>query len=177
MARNELLPDQITLDQQAKQLWIAFHDQIESQLSQSGSLSSIRGFGNKAPEHAARIAAGLAWVNDPEIRRIRKIRMEYMRNSISIMQYYLSEALRLFNAGDIDRELILAGELHEWLLSKDKTEVSLVEIYKGGPNAIREAKLARKIMQILEDHRYALPLEEGIEYENVLRREAWRIQH
>jgi len=177
MTRNELIPIQITLDQDAKQLWIAFHDQIESQLSQSGSLSSIRGFGNKAPEHAARIAATLAWVNDPEIRRIREIRMEYMQNSISIMQYYISEALRLFNAGDIDRDLILASELYEWLLSKDKTEVSLVEIYKSGPNAIREAKLARKIMRILEDHRYAVVLDEGIRYEDILRKEAWRIQH
>jgi hypothetical protein len=177
MAKNELVPEQITLDQQAKQLWVAFHDQIESQLSQSGSLSSIRGFGNKAPEHAARIAANLAWVNDPEIRRIRKIRIEYMQNSISIIQYYLSEALRLFNAGDINHDLILAGELHEWFLSKDKTEVSLVEIYKSGPNAIREAKMARKIMRILEEHRYAVPLEEGIEYEGVLRKEAWRIQN
>ena len=177
MARNELMPIQVTLDRQAKQLWVAFLEQVESQLSQSGSLYSIRGFGNKAPEHAARIAAGLAWINDPEIRRIREIRMEYMKNSISIMKYYLSEALRLFNAGDIDRDLILSGELHEWLLSKNKKEVSLVEIYKSGPNAIREAKLARKIMRILEDHRYAVQLEKGIEYEGVLRSEAWRIQH
>ena len=93
------------------------------------------------------------------------------------MQYYISEALRLFNAGDIDRDLILASELYEWLLSKDKTEVSLVEIYKSGPNAIREAKLARKIMRILEDHRYAVVLDEGIRYEDILRKEAWRIQH
>lgn len=177
MAKNELVPEQITLDQQAKQLWVAFHDQIESQLSLSGSLSSIRGFGNKAPEHAARIAATLAWVNDPEIRKIRKIRMEYMQNSISIMQYYLSEALRLFNAGDIDRDLMLADELHEWFLSKNKTEVSLVEIYRNGPNAFREAKMARKSMKILEEHRCAVPLEEGIEYEGVLRKEAWRIQN
>ena len=177
MGRNELIPEQITLDQQAKQLWVAFHDQIESQLSQSGSLSSIRGFGNKAPEHVARIAAALAWVNDPEIRRIRKIRMEYMQNSISIMQYYLSEALRLFNVGDIDPDLMLADELHGWLQSKNKKEVSLVEVYRSGPNAFREAKMARKVMRILGEHRYAVPLEEGIEYEGVLRKEAWRIQH
>jgi hypothetical protein len=100
-----------------------------------------------------------------------------MKNSISIMQYYLSEELRLINAGDIDRDLLLAEELHEWILSKGKTEISLVEIYKGGPNAFREAKLARKIMQILEDHGYVVPLEEGVEYEGILRREAWRTQN
>jgi hypothetical protein len=62
-AENELQPNKIGLDSDAKQIWQVFHDKVEEQLSEHGTLSTIRGLGNKAPEHALRLATVLAGVN------------------------------------------------------------------------------------------------------------------
>ena len=53
-AENELQPHQVELDSDAKQVWQMFHDKVEEQLSEYGTLSTVRGFGNKAPEHGLR---------------------------------------------------------------------------------------------------------------------------
>src|SRR5262249_9197255 len=60
--RNELSPRRLPLTDDAKALWIKFHNTIEAQLKDGEPLAPIRGFANKAPEHAARLAGTLTLV-------------------------------------------------------------------------------------------------------------------
>ena len=170
--QNELDPRRLPLAGDAKRAWIAFHDAVERDLKKGGTLDAIKGLGNKAPEHAARLAAVLALVDD---LHVSSISLEWMKAGIALMTHYLNEALRLFSAGAISPELVRAQKLLVWLQERRKKEITLVEIYRFGPNDIRDAKTARAAMAILVEHGWATRLKNGAAFEGVTRREAWRI--
>jgi hypothetical protein len=175
-AKNELEPNQIELDTEAKQIWQMFHDKVEDQLPEYGTLSTIKGLGNKAPEHALRLGAVLAGFDTSEISNFSKISSGYIRNSAILTQHYLNEALRLFNSGISDPVLQEANKLLEWLRIKQKSIVTLPEIYQCGPNSIRDVKTARKLMKLLIEHGYALPLTNEVEFEGIKRKEVYEIR-
>jgi Protein of unknown function (DUF3987) len=54
---RELQPCALKLGHGATKLWIEFHDYIESNIGPEGELAPIKDLANKAPEHAARLAA------------------------------------------------------------------------------------------------------------------------
>ena len=175
-AENELQPRQVELDSHAKETWQMFHNKVEEQLSSFGQLASIKGLGNKAPEHALRVATVLAGVDTPRISNFSKISNGYIRNSTILIQYYLGEALRSFNSGVADPILQEANKLLEWLRTENKKVVTLSEVYQYGPNSIRDARKARNLMEILVEHGYALPLINGVEFEGKVRREAYEVR-
>ena len=90
---NELQPNQVELDTEAKQIWKMFHDKVEDQLPEYGTLSTIKGLGNKAPEHALRLATVLAGIDASKISNFSRISSGYLLNSTILTQYYLKEAL------------------------------------------------------------------------------------
>ena len=153
-----------------------FHDKVEEPLSEFGQLASIKGLGNKAPEHTLRVATVLAGFDAPEISNFSRISDGYIRNSTILIQYYLNEQLRLFNSGVADPSLQEANKLLEWLRTERKKVVTLPEIYQYGPNSIRDARKARNLMEILSDHGYALPSTNGAEFEGMIRKEAYEVR-
>jgi hypothetical protein len=172
-ARNELKPRELPLSPDAKKIWIAFHDGIERQLADGGTLAPIRGLSNKAPEHAARLAGVLALVDDPHCQSVK---LDYLESGIKLVQHYLNEALRLFNAAVSSPDLIQAEKLLDWLKGRAGSTVTMVEIYQYGPNAIREARTAKALMKILVEHGHAFPVDHGAEFQGKQRKEAWRLR-
>lgn len=177
--RNELAPRDLSLDLQAKLVWVAFHDHIESQIGDGGDLAPIKGLANKAPEHAARLAGVLALVENINSSTIC---LDCMQAGIKLTTHYINEALRLFAAGACDPNIIKAEKLLHWLKGrKDKNGnqdryVSLVEIYQAGPvKSLRSAKSAREIMRILLEHGQLSPFPDGVDYGGQLRREAYKV--
>lgn len=170
--QNELTPRIIELSDEAKALYIKFHDAIENGVGDNRLLSAVRGFANKAPEHALRLAGIIALFYDIDCHEIDAVSMTA---GIELAMHYLQEALRLHNSSAIDADLALAERLLEWLQNQQKQTFSLMEIYQGGPSQIRNAKTARKIMSILVEHNWVFPIEEGLEINGILRKEAWRI--
>ncbi|PIR20469.1 MAG: hypothetical protein COV45_06045 [Deltaproteobacteria bacterium CG11_big_fil_rev_8_21_14_0_20_47_16] len=171
--QNELDPRSLQLSAEAKHLWIEFHNQIEVKLANDGPFAPIKGLANKAPEHAARLASILALTDD---LKCAYIGLTYMKSGVSLMEYYLSEALRLFNAGAIDPDLALADRLLQWLRKRNDRVISLVEIYQCGPNAIHDAKTARKLIGILVEHGWARPIEGGVDFRGTRRKDAWEVK-
>jgi hypothetical protein len=167
---NELAPRQIALNPDAKKLWIGFHDHVEMHLGEGKIFAPIRGFANKAAEHAARIAGVLALVEDLHRRSISKRSMEA---GIALCEFYLSEALRLFEAGACDPDLVLAEKLLSWALAQGEY-IHLAQVYQFGPNALRDAKTARRIAGLLQDHGWLRSVEDK-EIDGMKRREAWQV--
>lgn len=169
---NELLPRKIELANEAKALYIKFHDAIENKVGDNRLLSAVRGFANKAPEHALRLAGIIALFKDINCVEIG---VDSMSAGIELATHYLKEALRLHNSSAVDPDLVLAEKLLEWLHNQQKQSISLMEIYQSGPPQIRNAKTARRLMSILAEHHWAFPIAEGLMVNGVLRKEAWRI--
>ncbi len=171
--RNELEPRGLMLSPKARGLWIAFSDHVERLIAPGGDLEPVRGLANKLPEHAARIGAVLEAIED---LHAGELGTHAMGAGIEIAQHYAGEALRLFEAGRVSRDLAQAQTLLAWLQTRWKDSyVGLPEIYRLGPNAIREARTARRLAAILEEHGWLIPVEGGAEVGGTWRREVWRV--
>lgn len=172
--RNELMPRALPLDAEARQIWISFHDYIETKLGKDGELSPISGLANKAPEHAARLAALLALWRD---HNAAAVRAEEMANATDLMHFYLAEALRLRGAASISPKLRLAQRVLDWLQMRwPEPAVYPAAIYNDCTIiAVREQKLAREILQILEAHGWLTRLDGNVLIKGRQRKEAWLI--
>jgi Protein of unknown function (DUF3987) len=168
--QNELTPRALALSASAKRFWVAFHDHVERQLGDEGSLAPVRGFANKAAEHATRLAGVLTLVDD---LAAAEINAAHMQAGIALAQFYLIEALRLVDAGATDQDLLLAEKLLAW--AQEHEHIYLRQIYQFGPNSIRDAKTAKRLVSILEEHGWLIRVEGGMELDGAHRREVWRV--
>lgn len=170
---NELIPRQVPLSSEAWQGWIAFADHVERQIGPGGDLESIKGLANKLPEHAARLAAVLALADDLNAQAVSAGDLGY---GIQLAEHYAAEALRLFNAGRMDPDLLLAQRTLDWLTEKwPHDHIGLSDLYRLGPGPIRDRKTAKKVAGILADHGWLVASEGGAEIDGEHRREAWRV--
>ena len=124
-------------------------------------------------EHAARLAAVVALVDNLAAPVVSAAHIDA---GIQIAEHYAAEALRLFATGRTDPNLLLAQKTLDWLRLKwVEGFISPVELYQIGPNPIRDARTARKVIDILEDHGWLVPVDGGCEINGQRRREAWRV--
>jgi len=171
--RNELDPPRLRLAAEAKALWIDFHNRVERELGKDGELAPVRAFASKTAEHAARLAGVLTLADDI---RAREILLDKMTAGVKLANYYLGEALRLYHAGATDPDIELAERLLGWIQAQGRPHIWLARIYQHGPNAIRDAKAARRIVHILEAHNWLEAIDGGIEIDGQFRRDAWRVK-
>ena len=170
---NELAPRPLPFGADAKRMWVAFVDHVEAQLGTAGDLAAISAFAAKAGEHAVRLGAVLALVDDFEARTLDA---EHLSAGIALSEYYLSEWQRLHDASVIRPELRRAEQLLAWLQGQwTDSVIGLPELYQLGPAAIRDARSAREAMLILADHEWVIPINDDAVVRGVRRREAWRI--
>src|SRR5262249_43155539 len=99
-----------------------------------------------------------------------------MAAGVELAQHYAAEALRLHGGSRVSAELRLAQQTLDWLLGHwSEPAISLPGLYQRGPGTLRDAATARKIVRILEDHYWLIPIPEGFVVSGERRREAWRI--
>jgi hypothetical protein len=171
--RQELAPRGLSFDDEATERYFEFADHVELRLGKGGELEPIKGFANKLPEHAGRLAAVLRAVEDLNATGLRNADFE---SGIILAEFYASEALRLNEAARIRRHLRLAQQLLDWLLFEWKEEnVSLPDIYTRGPYSIRDQKTARDLVTVLEEHGWLLHILQGAVVAGQQRREVWRV--
>lgn len=98
-----------------------------------------------------------------------------MASGIALAQHYGQEMMRLAGAAAIAPDLRLAARLLAWWQEQGGKPLHLAAIYQHGPNALRDAATARRIVLVLEDHGYAEPLPLGTEIDGKARKEAWEL--
>jgi hypothetical protein len=163
----------VPLAQSARKLWIRFADHVERAIAPNGALEPIRGFANKLPEHAARVAGILTLVRDIEAGDILAAELEA---GIALAEHYAAEALRLFGSSRSNADLRLAQRLLEWLLGTwDEPAISLPDIYQRSLNAIGDKGTAAKLVNILEEHGWLVKIPQGAVVAGQRRRDAWQI--
>lgn len=170
--QNELYPRLLHLSHSAKMEWMRYHNGIDKDLVPGGRLEQIRRFSNKAAEHVLRLAGNLAMIDRVETELIE---VEEICRGITLMEYYLKEAMRIQGHLSIHPDILLAQKLLQWCWSKDKPLFSLKEIYQYGPTQIRQAAKARVLMGTLVNHGWAIPAP-GAEIGGKMYREAWSVR-
>lgn len=153
--QNELKPRGLILTEQAKTAWVKFHDAIDKDIASGRCYQPIRRFGSKAAEHVLRIAGNLAMISDPEVKAIQK---EYIHRAIELVEYYLSEILRVQGYLSVPHSLMLAQKVLNWCWDKGKEILKIKDLYQNGPVELREAKKARESMAVLEEHGWVIQI-------------------
>ena len=119
-----------------------------------------------------RLAALLAAVDDPEAGEVGS---DAMARGIVLAQHYAKEMLRLAGGAGVPTELRNAERLLTWWQARPKPRCHLAEIYQHGPNALREAKEARRAVAVLVEHGFVRPLDPRTVLDGTARREAWEL--
>jgi len=102
-----------------------------------------------------------------------EIDAEHMKAGIALVQFYLTEALRLVDAGTADPDLVLVDKLRAWAQAYE--HIYPQKIYQYGPNGIRDKRTAQRIAGILEEHRWLIRVEGGMELDGAHRRDVWKV--
>jgi Protein of unknown function (DUF3987) len=170
---NELVPRALPLSSEAREIWFRFVGHIEGEIGPGGALEPIKGFANKLPEHAARLAAVLTLIGDINAPDVSAGELD---RGINLAEHYAGEALRIFESSRANADLMLAERLLRWLHSQwPEAMVSLPDIYQRSLNAISDQATARKLVNILTGHGWLEAVPGGASVAGRHRREAWRI--
>jgi hypothetical protein len=144
---NVLRPRPLPWDDEARRLWIAFHDEVEATLAPGAAMAEHRGFGAKVAENAARIATVLA-----AFAGAKTVGASHLSQGIVIAGYYIDETIRQREAASVDESLALAEAVRIWLMrEKPGATVSLREIQRLGPNKTRQKEVAKRCVAILRE--------------------------
>lgn len=168
--KNELLPRKLHLDAVAKNHWITFYNYVEVEMKSNAKFSQIRGFASKAPEQVLRIAGILALLEDLSVTTIKS---NHVQAAICLVEYYLSEALRLSGTAHINTDLLDANELLIWCQQNRKI-VYLADLNQCGPNRFRDSSTLKKLIDILECHGWLISMG-SVNVDFKLRKNAWRV--
>lgn len=170
--RKGVTPYILSLTPEAKSEYIKFHDQVEKRTALNGDLRDIQGFASKAAEHSLRIAGALTCFHHPVAKHIE---IDWINRAIQLMDYYLSETLRIYQSGILSPDIKAAQATLSWFMQNKIETISLPQLYQNGPTIVRNAEMARKIMKILENHGRASRIEAQINSQSRRKEEKWKI--
>jgi hypothetical protein len=134
------------LSDEAFGLHMRIYDQTQAQLVRYGSLVPIKGFAEKAPEHACRLAATLAFADNPGVTEISA---KHYGAAVALVRHYLSEALRLKFRHEPEELRRRADELLHWLIGRYAEGTSRIDARTIQQSAPRAAGCRRSIEEVL----------------------------
>ena len=149
-----------------------FYNEIEGRLGIGGIYEAIRPFASKASEHAARLAAVLQVVEDPNASIIT---VANVHRAIQLMRFYLGATERLITGGQLDPLLVKAQQLLDWLHKKKHSLIYVELIYQKGPCFVRQASEALPLIRILEKHGWLIRMKAGSVVDGKSRQQAWKV--
>jgi putative DNA primase/helicase len=150
-ADGALTPVVLELSPGAKAAWIAFHDAIESELSQGGELHDVRDVASKAADNAARLA-GLFHVFDSGDGAIS---LEAFAGAARIVAWHLAESRRFFGELAVPAEIANAHRLDDWLINHCRIArvgtVPTKVVQHRGPGPLRDRAALQAALAELEE--------------------------
>ncbi|QIL80755.1 DUF3987 domain-containing protein [Diaphorobacter sp. HDW4A] len=146
----------LTFEPHAKHRWVAFFNQIESQLNPLfGRLSPIKDFAAKAAEHAARMAAIFEMAQGDA----QTISEDSVQRALAIIEWYLWEFDRLFAKSPEEKDIEKHAEkILAWMRSRSPLAgfgatrtFTRREIQQSGPRP-RDPESVSLVLQYLLTH-------------------------
>lgn len=151
-SNGKLRPHLMSLSAPAKTAWIKFHNDIESELHNSGELYDVRDVASKAADNAVRLAALFQII---EYGMDGDIALDSFENASLVVLWHLNESKRFFGGVALPPELADALRLETWLLAYcQKLNIDRVPtqaVLQRGPSRMRKSAALKTTLQILEE--------------------------
>jgi putative DNA primase/helicase len=134
----KLNPPTVPMSPEGAAAWIAFYNEVETELGPGGEVSDAKDVASKAAENVARLAAQFhVFEHGPA----GSIGADHVEAAARIVTWHLYEAQRYFTAAAPTQAVTNAAKLEAWLVRRIKatgelqTKTTLIQ--KEGPNAVR----------------------------------------
>ena len=138
------------LSEQARVILEEFYNRVELALTKGEAFEYMTGFPAKAPEMAVRIAGVQTPYADENAAESTE---EMISNGIAMMDWYLSEMLRVTDTGRPNEELCAAEELRQWVVNRWAEEfIDRRSMMENGPGHLRDGNTLDRCIQKLEEH-------------------------
>ena len=164
-AGNELTPREIGLSQEARELWIEFHNSVETAMRADGPLAMLRDVAGKAAEQSGRIAGVLQIIDDASATDIGA---DAMARACELADWHLQEAARLASEALVPPTIRDAQILLDWLHGRGLDNITAAMLQKNGPGPLRRKMRLDPAVNALEEHGWLVPVD--------LSRRAWRVE-
>lgn len=165
----------LTISNNAKPLFIAFHDEIEKQLSKDGELRHISGTAAKIAEQALRIAGVLTVINSEN--QAKCITPKEMQSGIDLARYSLNQLIRMSEKALISKEVENARKLLNWIAQNRFKYIYSSLQANNRPNALRPKEAYQDAVITLTEHGYLYPEDDGMELDGGKRKEVYKVVH
>lgn len=170
-----LTPIPVELNDEAKNRWKKFHDDIDRRMCVEGEFYPIKSFASKAAEQVLRIAGLFAFSESISLAGKPQINLQQIERAILLVEFYLSEALRTLGQCEVNQNIIIAQRTLEWIKNCYPNSIfPLSAVYQLGPAQVRNAKKAKEIMEILKEHDLVIEVVDTVINKKKVR-SAWRL--
>ena len=157
-----LVPTRLTLTADAKSVWVAFYNEVETRLGPGGPLSDVRDIASKIADNAARLAAVFHALEHGTSGRISG---DNMQRGCTLAAWYLEQAQRLFAGLEIDPGITAAAKLDSWLVERCRSEgvqsVPTAAVSQYGPFGLRTKATWSAALEVLASHSRVRMMMEG----------------
>ncbi|MCC6915508.1 MAG: DUF3987 domain-containing protein [Rhodospirillaceae bacterium] len=118
-------------------------------MREEGAFAAIRPLAGHLAEHAARLAAVIALIEDDAVPQLDE---RHLARGVDLARFYAAEALRISAIVPVMKTPAeITQQLQHWLERKQADRaVTLREICRSGPPSVRDADLAYRHMRRLE---------------------------
>lgn len=170
---NELQPRSLVLTPEAKRVWIAVHDAIETDQQDGGEFATVRAWASKSPAQVLRIAGVLTLIEVPDAGVIKP---ETIERAALLMEHHLREAARIVGTASVPAEIRHAEALRDWCHREQRTHVYSRAAMQYGPSCIRTVATFDAAIQVLERSGWAMKVEGGCYLDEAMRKRVWIVR-
>jgi hypothetical protein len=151
----------VRLSPDARAELIRFSDHCEKCLGPGGKYETIADFASKMTENATRIAAVISFFEQPNKLRTEGLSIRYARAGMALMEFYASEALRLYGTSALDDDTANAEILIDWIRKRDLPAVGVRFLNRRGPPQVRSSGPLKRAIEVLIDNNHLVRIAGG----------------
>ena len=163
------------MSDEAQKLAVAANNQFETLMANGGDLADLRDRASKALENACRIAGVLTVIERG--LAARTVEVEYLKRGLVLIQWYLSEALRIRGMATAPQVVLDAELLMAWLKNLGLKQFRSKKVLNAGPNQLRDKERLTAAISLLVLNGYLAENEPGKIIDGVKPRKSWRVLH
>lgn len=155
LAMVKLTPD-------ARLRLIQFSDHCERQIGGGGKYEQISDFASKMTENAVRLAAVVSFFSGGIQLVTNGLSVQAVNCGIALMEFYASEASRLYGTPSVDDDTANAVILIDWIRKRDLSAIGKQFLNKSGPTQVRNAGHLSRAIEILEEYGHLVKVSGGL---------------